>query len=380
MTSAAGTIAEVSASRDNNFNLVRMVAASGVLVSHAWPLSLGPDTLEPLEILLKGDNLGRLCVFVFFAISGFFITRSFVKRRSLSGFLAARVLRLFPALALMLALTVLAGGLWLTARPAAFWEVAGDYYWKELALFARPPRLPLFGENPVPDAVNGSLWTLPFEVLCYGGVFLAGLLGVFRSKAVTAIFLGLFLVSYWVGPLLTAHYYVNYLLYLGLPFAYGAALYVFRMHVPQRGRAARRLAAALLLATAASWPTPIFLPVFTLALTYAVFLLGYADLPRLRVYNRLGDYSYGMYIYAFPIQQIMAMHGTTSPWTNIALALPATLVLAILSWHLIERPALTLRPDRARPPVVPGVPQPAEIPAQLPNPARKRPATVHDPR
>lgn len=359
MIPASDRISDVADSRDNNFNLIRMLAASGVLVSHAWPLSLGPETLEPLETLLKGDNLGRLCVFVFFAISGFFITRSFVERRSLSGFLSARVLRLFPALAVMLALTVLAGGLWLTSRPGEFREVAWAYYWKELVLFARPPGLPLFETNPGTAAVNGSLWTLRFEVLCYGGVLLAGLAGVFRSKAVTLILLGLFLLSYGIGPQLTADYYVRYLLYLGLPFVYGAALYVVRDHVPRRGRDAWRLGGALALATVLSWPTPVFLPVFTLALTYAVFLLGYADLPRLRAYNRLGDYSYGIYIYAFPVQQIMVMHGATTPWSNMALAFPATLLLAVLSWHLVERPALKLRPDRARPAVVPGIPQPA---------------------
>lgn len=351
--------ADVSGGRDNNFNLIRMLAATGVLVSHAWPLSLGMETPEPLETVLKGDNLGRMCVFIFFAISGFFITRSFVERRSLPDFLAARLLRLFPALAVMLALTVLVGGLGLTSRPGEFWEVAGSYYWRELALFPAAPRLPLFEANPAPGVVNGSLWTLPFEVLCYGGVLAVGLTGIFRSKLATVVTLGLFLLSYQLGPMVTGDAWVRYLLYLGLPFSYGATLYVLRDHVPRRGQAAGLLGACLVLAAVVSWPYTFFLPVFILALTYGVFWLGYADTPGLRAYNRVGDYSYGMYIYAFPVQQIVAMHGATTPWMNMATALPVVLILSVLSWHLIEGPALKLRRSRARPPLVPGIPQPA---------------------
>lgn len=97
-------IGDLSAGHDNNFNLLRMLAATGVLVSHAYPISLGAGAVEPLESLLKGTSLGGICVMIFFAISGFFISRSFAGKSSLKSFLRARALRLFPALA------VVAGG------------------------------------------------------------------------------------------------------------------------------------------------------------------------------------------------------------------------------------------------------------------------------
>ena len=107
--SGSPVLADYSKGRDNNFNLIRMLAAFGVMVSHAYPLSLGPGTPEPFEVFLKGDNLGRASVFVFFAISGFFITKSVSYRSSIGAFLLARALRLFPALIVMTIVVSLAG-------------------------------------------------------------------------------------------------------------------------------------------------------------------------------------------------------------------------------------------------------------------------------
>ncbi len=80
---------DVCEGRDNNLNLIRMIAAVGVLVSHAWPLSLGPGTPEPLSAAV-GQSLGSLSVLVFFVISGFLIPRSFERQPTLANWLRAR--------------------------------------------------------------------------------------------------------------------------------------------------------------------------------------------------------------------------------------------------------------------------------------------------
>ena len=87
------------------------------------------------------------------------------------------------------------------------------------------------------------------------------------------------------------------------------------------------------------------LPHFTIwiAATYIIFFLGYSEIPSLKIYNRFGDYSYGVYIYAFPIQQIYVQLGTENPLQNIALSLPTACICAVLSWHFIESPALRLK-------------------------------------
>ena len=111
-------LGEVAQGRDNNFNLIRLCAATAVLVSHAWPLTRGPGTVEPLQ-RLTGHSLGTLAVYVFFAVSGFFVSASFARRASAADFLAARALRLFPALTVSLVLVTLLMGPLLTTLSAA---------------------------------------------------------------------------------------------------------------------------------------------------------------------------------------------------------------------------------------------------------------------
>lgn len=339
-----------AAGRDNNFNLIRMIAASGVLVSHAWPITYGGGVVEPLESELHGITLGTVCVYIFFAISGFFITKSFDRSVGIGRFLLARALRLFPALIVVLCLTVLAG-LWLTTAPVDVYLAAvPDYLLRNLTLFRLQYVLPgVFEDNPFGPGINGSLWTLNYEVLCYLGVFLVGIAGLLRAPRGFALAFAAVIALCLLAPLLPYQPRLVKLLELGLPFALGAGAYVWRDRIPLGPGPAAVLAA---LAVAAWWgPADLFRPVFVLALSYWVFLLGFARVPALLGYNRLGDYSYGMYIYAFPLQQLAAHWGTLWPSHNMALALAMTLPCAVLSWHLVEKPALSRVPRSRRPAV-----------------------------
>lgn len=354
-------LSEVEPGTDNNFNLLRLVAASGVLVSHAYPIALGPEAQQPLERML-GMTLGHLCVLIFFCVSGFFITRSFDRCRSLPRFLEARALRLFPALAAMLVATVVVCGLWLTRAPAAsFWEAAPPYVLRNISLFSPEYELPgVFGDAAYGPAINGSLWTLFYEVLCYLGVALLGVTGLLapgrRGRICgVAIVLGCAAAVVLAGlrpGLLPVR--LERLADLGLPFAIGGLFYLARQSVVLHlGVAALGLAASLAM-LAGPWGTPLFAPVFAAALCYAVLTLGYAPIPLLRAYTRVGDYSYGIYIFAFPLQQLGAELGYRLPLANMLFAAPVTLICAILSWHLIEKPALSLKQGRPALPPSPG--------------------------
>lgn len=337
-----------AAGRDNNFNLLRMLAAAGVLVSHAYPISLGAGADEPLARYLDGMSLGSVSVLVFFSISGFFITKSFVFSTSWKRFLAARVLRLFPALFVVLVVTVLVAGFFLTAADrTTFWQAAPGYMLRNLTLFKLDYSLPgIFEGNPYGTAINGSLWTLFYEVVCYAGVFVAGLLGILRRPRLFAFCLSLAVVLFLVMPYLPVHSRFQTLARLALPFAIGAGFFLWRNLIPL----SPLLAAGLGLLAWALHGTEAFRPVFVLALSYAVFVLGYWPGAWLRLYNRLGDYSYGIYIYAFPVQQLVASSGVSDPLVNMAVALPVTLACAVLSWHLVERVALDLKPGSAAAP------------------------------
>jgi peptidoglycan/LPS O-acetylase OafA/YrhL len=284
-------------------------------------------------------------VMIFFSISGFFITRSFAGQASLARFLQARCLRLFPALIVVSVVTVLVAGFWLTTGPqTVFWAAAPEYILRNITLFSLTYDLPgVFAANVYGPAINGSLWTLSYEVLCYLGVVVAGLAGLLTRPRLFALALTGFAVVYGFNMVHPMHTRIDSLLMLALPFAIGTAFWVWRKVIPLSAP----LAVVLFGIAYLTRQTALLEPV--LAMAYSMFVIGYAQSPVLAVYNRLGDYSYGTYVYAFPIQQLLASLGIMSPLTNIALALPATLICAVLSWHLVEAPAMRLKPAVLRP-------------------------------
>jgi peptidoglycan/LPS O-acetylase OafA/YrhL len=336
---------DLAIDRNNNFNLLRMIAASAVLVSHAYPISLGAEAIEPLASILQ-INLGTLAVFTFFAISGFFIFQSFDRRSSFISFAVARILRVYPGLLLVLLITILIIG------PVFTTMTVSSYFFDRDTLLYVPHNLTLkwlqydlpgvFHDNPYPGAINGSLWSLFYEVVCY--CLVAGI-GACEGAARLwgfAAFLGVYSAFYLGVKLIDLHY--NQMLVnfheLTLPFVVGMAFYQLRHFVPLNGILCALAGCAALLA----YDTPWFREIFVLFWSYLIFYLGYLPCGPLKIYNRIGDYSYGMYIYAFPCEQIgAAVWKGISPLSLIAVSFPITLGCAILSWHLLESRALAYR-------------------------------------
>jgi peptidoglycan/LPS O-acetylase OafA/YrhL len=334
-----------TANRDNNFNLLRILAAGAVLVSHAYPICLGPDAIEPFDRVL-GMSLGTLAVLTFFVISGYFISQSFCNRHSVVEFTVARALRIYPGLLTVLVLTVFALGPIFTKTDLTTYFLNPEtflYIPRNLRLWRLQYELPgVFNDNPYPNAINGSLWTLAYEVACYALVAVVGIFGLARDRVRFVGFVTAYAVCYVAAlPLLRSnHSHVEILRnfhLLSLPFVMGMALFQFRQFMPLRLPILLTLGAA----AAISYERPWFHELFVLVWSYGVFYLGFLQYKPLLAYNRLGDYSYGTYIYAFPVGQIIAAlyHGCT-PFVMIALSLAPTLLLAILSWHCIEERAL----------------------------------------
>lgn len=345
MSMRAPVLGDLCEGRDNNLNLIRMVAATSVLVSHAWPITLGSGSWEPLTETL-GWSLGGVAVLVFFSISGFLIARSF-DRQPTARWLLARFLRLVPALVVVLVLTAWLLGPLVTTWPLSSYFSNGftyTYVPRNLLLYNQQGQLPgVFETNPLPKATNGPLWTLYHEVSWYIVVLALGVAGVLARRAWAAVALGGFLAAYLALALVVPPGVIGdksyWFFMLGLPFATGIGFYLWRGRLPMHVG----LAAVLVLAAVALAATPLFDLAFGLALAYGTFFLAFAVRGRLLAYNRVGDFSYGMYIYAFPVQQL-AVHlfGPMRPLANIAIAFPVALGLAMLSWHLIERPSLAM--------------------------------------
>ena len=337
--------------RDNNFNLIRIVAALAVMLTHSFALATGSGAAEPLRDLL-GMTMGTFAVDAFFITSGFLVTASLFARQSAIEFIWARFLRIFPALLVMLLLTVFGLGLFFTSVPVAAY--LGDtrtykYLLKGATLIAGVNyTLPgVFDENPYRGAVNGSLWTMPSELRMYALLVVTWVvLRAMPSRRVKAFERLIVISAGCSGVLILALHFYHPLSYpfAGLFFMFfsGAAFYVLRERITLSRSAFALIALALLVS--ATVDKRAFFLVYTLTVAYALFFLAYVPAGQIRSYNKIGDYSYGVYIYAFPVQQ--SITALRPGITVLALALCSaaiTLPLAALSWHLLEKRALRLK-------------------------------------
>jgi len=322
--------------RTRGFDHLRLLLAIGVVVFHSFMLSQGdmrdmPDWFGPVAAMLLPG---------FFALSGFLVAGSLVRAPSLRAFLLLRLLRIGPALLLVVALTALVLGPLVSAHglPAYFANPAWIAYFGNaigLIQFGLPG---VFEDNPRGPVVNGSLWTIPLEGACYillAGIALLGLLrrpGLFFA-AVLAASIALALLRPAIPGVLTPD--------LVLFFFAGAALYGLRAAVPL---SFALCAVCLLLCFWLVRPGE-GLHALALPLAYVVVWLGLRVLPPLP-----GDYSYGLYLSAYPLQQLYSLLFPDFRiwWANLAFALLFGLIYAAASWHLLESKVLALR-GRIRP-------------------------------
>lgn len=314
------------------FDLLRLAAAALVLVSHAYPITYGDNDAEPLWRLSGGQlTLGRLAVGLFFATSGFLVAASFERARGLGDFAWRRAVRILPALWTTVGVCVVVAAFLTDAAPGAYWRAPGTWTYLLNGLFRFQAGLPgLFERSPVAATVNGSLWTLVHEVSCYLALAVAGALGLLRRRFLVALATALCALHYQVHPPFLGRFWE--LAGLAAYFGAGASLYLYRDKVPMRGALVLGSLAAFLIACR----TGGLHLVAPAAVAYAAVWLGF----RAAAVPLGGDYSYGVYLWAFPVQQLVAERVSNGPLLNIAVALPVTLGLALASWRLIEKPAL----------------------------------------
>ena len=328
----------------NNYDALRLIGALLVLVNHSLALSLA----TPLAAL--GQSISTLGVKLFFAISGYLIATSWMRDAHPVRFALRRARRIMPALCVVVVLSIAVIGpifttldLWTYASHPFIIRYLGNI------IFYVSYSLPgVFADNPYPHAVNGSLWTMPVEVAMYAMVPLL----IFAARRHALLIASLFVVAtslsmyfliagptpwviagteFWTAANL-APYFVG-----------GAALAGLRLERLLDWRLAVVLLALF------QFIHPIFgiwhEAVLAVVLPYAAIAIGRARWPVVARAGRYGDFSYGIYLWSFPIQQIVAAlaGGQMSGWGNAAWTFPAALAMAILSWHLVEKHALAWR-------------------------------------
>lgn len=345
---ARETLDSLAENRSNNFDFLRFFAATLVILSHSFPIA--GQSFEPFAFLTKYDTFGAFAVEMFFIMSGFLIAKSWADHQRSGAFIGKRVVRIFPALVAATLFGIFVIGFLFTSlsKKQYFTDPQTWYYLYNITLFKTVYALPgVFLTNPLPIAVNGSLWTLPYEFIMYLVVLFFGLVGFLKKKwLMVALVIFLALLQFL---LLNQHQYevfridqivLPWLNNLAVLFLTGTLMFLFRKKIPLDYRLAIFLLAIYLL----SFRQPVYPFVKYISLPYLVLFVANMNLGKLRNFGKYGDFSYGMYVYAFPIQQAVASYFPGIGIRGIfAYALPITFMLSFISWHIIEKPSLAYK-------------------------------------
>ena len=334
----------------SGFDYMRLVLATMVVFNHSF--GMGGGSMADLGLPFEFHRIfGHAILPMFFALSGFLVAASLLRTPNLGVFMGLRALRILPALMVEIALSALILGPLLTTVAWRDYFTDPDFFRYFLNMLGWIHyHLPgVFVDNPVPRTVNGSLWTVPYEAECYIVLALVALLGLVRRPA---LFLGLLALAcvaliVWNAAhgdpdpsrgTLTGRQLILF-------FLAGVLLHLGRDRVPSSGWLALA-AGGLSLALVASHVWVYLLP---LPVAYVTAWLGLQQ-PRKLPLLFTGDYSYGIYLYAYPIQQaVVQMLPDGRVWyVNFAVSMVVVGCFAAFSWHCIEKPTLKLKRLLAR--------------------------------
>ena len=382
----------------DGFDVLRLTLACGVVVYHSFGVAAAAGLIGPWQLVAES------LVPAFFVLSGFLVTGSAL-RSTLPQFLVNRALRILPALIAVVTLSALVLGPALTSLDLAAYFASAHTREYFLAIVGAPQmELPGVFSGPhlegasiaslhADRSFNVSLWTVGWEMLCYAmvAVFLATRV-IARPAVVLSLFvaimafrLGLYIARpdvihvqnvslgsivfpglemsnlsvdrsfepwspNWLADRLTAR--VTSWEFRVIPFFLAGILaYLWRYQLPRSGRWALASAAAIVALShvvSGEQSTPLTTLLTAAPIAYLVAFVGTSHLPLPRFLK--GDYSYGVYLWAFPVQQFVHMRGLDggSPWANTLLSVPIALLAGCASWHLVERPFLASRRFRIR--------------------------------
>jgi peptidoglycan/LPS O-acetylase OafA/YrhL len=369
--------------RGPGFDQIRLIAATIVLLHHCRGLQYPDIRADPLHDYSGGYmDFGRFAVVIFFAISGFLVAPGLARNRSVVDYGVNRTARIFPGLIVNVLLTMLLLGPILTTRSlTSYFSDPQLYLYAKNILTLTNNYLPgVVSPDGSPAIVNGALWTLHFEVLCYVTLAVFGVAGLLNRRS---FFLAFWLASYAVYVALNMAPSLKGILFaqpldgrierfltfdsLFIYFGFGALLYLFRERIPF----SVTLAGAALVLTLVALPLgagPVVMPI---CLPYIVIFCGLSALPGKAFLRH--DLSYGVYLIHAPILVAFALAFPTMHiwWIGAAAVFLVTVLLSYASWTFVEGPALSKkkavsnwihRRIESIPPVF-GTPVPAEPPA-----------------
>lgn len=334
-----------------NFNALRLIAASSVVFSHAFLIATGSEETEPLYF--TGRVTAIYGVFVFFILSGFLVTESARRSTDLPNYLKKRFLRIFPAFVVSTLLIIYGlsplfsvEGAWNFTLDSSTLKEAilvlslhtDSIYFQNVEFFA-----PSSETDYLPHVANGVLWTIRLEVLGYVFVGVLMILSLLKGKGqwlACAVILGAAIISL-VKINSVSSRFVAELLLVAPSFCCGIAMNLLvRIHRPRSW-----IAGLFLLGLIPALHYGVLPQAFPFIAAYPLIWLGSAHFPPFAWIGERSDISYGMYLYGWPITLLLraAMGDGLNGYEMTLLALPLTAIVALLSWKFVEEPALRFK-------------------------------------
>ncbi|WP_454696909.1 acyltransferase family protein [Achromobacter aegrifaciens] len=327
--------------RNNSFDIVRFAAAAAVLVSHHAPLSGRPEPFIPF----MHDTLGGVAVSVFFVMSGYLMAQSLHRDTNLIRFTVARGLRVLPLFVIALIFT--SGIMLIAFRNYDHFAAHIGYVKTNFMMFFTGGvqyGVPGILEGRPNTSLNGSLWTLPYEIWMYLTVYVLFILDGKYIKYGLAALLIMFAWAYRTPPgsdatiILGVHFDTYFLGKLGFAFFSGTLIGMYQNRLKHFSFLA--IISALVLGALHIFSVLDFsyLRIFLLA----IVVIAICNMRTFSFFGRFGDPSYGIYVFAFPIQQLMILW-VPGFYRSMLVSFLATTLLAYITWHLLEKPAMTKR-------------------------------------
>ncbi len=334
-------LSERADTRNNNFDILRFLAALQVLIGHCINC-LGKENYDWFF-----DISG---VPVFFIISGFLVTKSWCDNPNIFIFLKKRILRIFPALIAVVLFTALILGPIVTTLPLKEYFTNSMFfdYFKNIFLYEIYHLLPgVFENNPLNESVNASLWTLPLEFFMYCLIAMFGITKILNKK----YFHFIFIVFSTLLLYMLTHFFIvktTYIKFVDLLtlFFISSCFYVYRRKIVLSFKLFLISLTIFIIGIIISYKISGLFEYFRfLSLPYIIIYIAYCKVPYINNFGKYGDFSYGIYLWAYPVSQTLIYFWLDkfNVFTYILSVFIITLSVAILSFKFIEKPALQLK-------------------------------------
>lgn len=344
------------ASHANNFGFLRLLFAYLVIVSHSPELVYNSPSRELLHMLTGSVTFGMLAVDGFFLISGYLIYQSYENSKSFSSYIMKRILRIFPGFIVASFLSII-----LVVSIANGWQLLVElnpYEWIKIALktlVLSTPHVDGLVLNASRQIINGSVWTIRYEFICYLLIPLIAFVG-FNKKNILLIALAfisvhIYFILYNIEFIVrnAAFFSLFQFFRMTTAFLVGVCFYKYRQIIVWNFNYTVFCCLALI---ALRFITTTFFELGLIILG-GYLMFNFAFNFKNKTIQQIGsntDISYGVYLYAWPIQILIIHHfNSVNPWLLSAITITLASIAGYLSWTLVEKPFMNIKKRLSNP-------------------------------